>query len=200
MRTLTGPQTCPLLSIQNKAKEDVKKNMSSFHPLGGSSADSHPLTTPDLPFHRDDDDEQDAWTPPSLPGEKNTGLSSSGFSARRQRNAPTGSDNGGTSPLDAPLDPLLHALPAAGGTDDYDDDNGASETAVGGGHHNQARQEFGRVGNGNAMARRGAGERGGRGPAAAGSMGRHDGGGIGGQGVIETGTYGGERKGSRHLL
>ena len=70
--------------------------MSSFHPLG-TADDSHPLTAApaELPFHNDDDD--DAWTPPTLPGEPRI---------LAQASARAGRTNGGGGSSVSPLDPL----------------------------------------------------------------------------------------------
>ncbi|CAN0244213.1 unnamed protein product [Pylaiella littoralis] len=80
--------------------------MSSFHPLG-STADSHPLTASrvDLPFHDDDDDV--AWTPPSLPGETRIPPAGTGRAGRT-------SGAGGGSSSRSPLDPL-HSSGSGGG-------------------------------------------------------------------------------------
>eukprot|EP00903_Cladosiphon_okamuranus_P006601 g6448.t1 len=71
--------------------------MSAFHPLG-TTEDSHPLTVApaELPFHNDDDD--DAWTPPTLPGEPHIPASTSARASRTRGGA------GGS--VSSPLDPL----------------------------------------------------------------------------------------------
>lgn len=86
--------------------------MSSFHPLG-SNVGSHPLSPAPagLTFH---DDDEDAWTPPSLPGDPHT-ASGRAYSAARRKNGGMGG-NSNTSPLDVPLGPLLNSLPAGEGT------------------------------------------------------------------------------------
>lgn len=82
--------------------------MSSFHPLD-SAANAHPLTPApaELPFH-DKDEDDDAWTPPSLPGETRI-LPSSGA-----RNGRT-NGRGGVSSSGAPLDPLQSHSGTGGG-------------------------------------------------------------------------------------
>lgn len=80
--------------------------MSAFHPLGGSASDQHPLTQQtNVPFHGDqDNDEEDSWVPPTIPGEQRI----PGRNSSRQ----SGSKTTGISPLEAPLDPLLNTLPS----------------------------------------------------------------------------------------
>lgn len=97
--------------------------MSSFHPLG-SAADSHPLTAApaDLPFH-DDDDNDDAWTPPSLPGETRV-LPTSGTGRARRTNGV----GGGSSSSRSPLDPLHSGSgDRSSFANGYDDDGAAAE-------------------------------------------------------------------------
>lgn len=84
--------------------------MSSFDPLSGSSTTyksepNHPLSAPELPFHEDDDD----WVPPTLPGEENLARPFASGAAGRGRSGSRNSARRG-SPLDEPLDPLLHSL------------------------------------------------------------------------------------------
>lgn len=85
--------------------------MSSFDPLSASSTThksepKHPLSAPELPFH---DDEEDDWVPPTLPGEENLARP---FASEAVGGGRSGSRNSARrgSPLDAPLDPLLHCL------------------------------------------------------------------------------------------
>lgn len=97
-------------------------SMSSFHPLGEGgaggkggtmSSSHHPLAPTELRFHDDGDADDDSWSPPSLPGdprvpEKTSGNRHGSLHGRGSRSGRV------MSPLEAPLDPLLNALPAAG--------------------------------------------------------------------------------------
>lgn len=109
---------------------------SSFHPLG-PAADSHPLTPPaELPFHNDDEDGE-SWTPPSLPGDPD--ISSSVTRGGRHGGRKYGvSSTSNTSPLDVPLDPLLHSLPT-----DATDDTPFGEDDL---HHRPRADELPRTG------------------------------------------------------
>lgn len=99
--------------------------MSSFDPLSGSSTayksePNHPLSAPELPFHDDDDD----WVPPTLPGEENLARP---FASGLVGGGRCGSRNSARrgSPLDEPLDPLLHSL------QDDRNSNGATKRSLG---------------------------------------------------------------------
>ena len=103
-----------------------QKRLMSFHPLG-SAADSHPLTAAptDLPFHNDEDD--DDWTPPALPGE--TRILPSSSSGACTTSGRSGGRNGGGS---APFDPLRGNTGrgggggSAGGGDGFGNSGGAA--------------------------------------------------------------------------
>lgn len=82
--------------------------MSSFHPLGPAATGSHPLTgqtgAAALPFHADD---EDSWTPPSLPGE------ASALGSNNKARVKAGGSSSIRSPLDhAPVHPLGGSLSA----------------------------------------------------------------------------------------
>lgn len=96
--------------------------MSSFHPLersrGGAAAapannNHHPLAPVDLPFHTDgdEDDDNDTWSPPSLPGAPHI-LDRTNTSHSTLHRSSGGGGGGGLSPLETPLDPLLNTLPS----------------------------------------------------------------------------------------
>ena len=92
--------------------------MSSFDPLSGGFTTSdtrnkpeHPLAASELQFHRDDEDN---WTPPSLPGEEFIHSGSSHFSSAGARTSGGRSVSRNRSPLDSPLDPLRDSLPDVG--------------------------------------------------------------------------------------
>ncbi|CAM9469359.1 unnamed protein product, partial [Laminaria digitata] len=131
----TASSSSFLLLSENytKARRNPEtRNMSSFHPLGPAAKDSHPLTgrtaAAGLPFH---DDDEDAWTPPSLPGEASA-LGSSG-----RGNAGGGSSSSSIrSPLDqAPLHPLGGGVLSAGDTSAHlgNNSNSFSHSSDGGG-------------------------------------------------------------------
>lgn len=108
--------------------------MSSFHPLGGggsSASSSHPLSpsppnTSELPFHHD---EEETWTPPSLPGEASSNRAAvsagngSSFRRNSHRSGRRTTESSFSSPLDAPLDPLRSSLPGGDRGDIHDQDN-----------------------------------------------------------------------------
>lgn len=118
--------------------------MSSFHPLGGSrgagSADNnkhHPLAPAELRFHKDgDEDDDDSWSPPSLPGEPCISDRTNNRHGTLRRGSGAGS---GLSSLETPLDPLLNTLPSPmsnthGGV-------GGAYSAQQPQHHQQRRQQ-----------------------------------------------------------
>lgn len=99
--------------------------MSSFHPLD-SAANSHPLTAApaELPFH-DNDEDDDAWTPPALPGETRILPSSSARSSRS--NGRTGVSNSSATPLDPLRSHSGTSGSYANGGGDGDRDGAAAE-------------------------------------------------------------------------